>query len=88
MQWIKNIFIYIVHILHISKGMCPEFNSRVGKIDVFKCQSDGNNCPSTIFWSNAVYICTYIYIFKNTLFFQTANCQTHMIMTALSNATK
>lgn len=40
----------------IQNGMCPEFNSRVGKIDVFKCQSDGNNCPSTIFWSNAVYI--------------------------------
>lgn len=40
----------------IQNGMCPEFNSRVRRIDVFKCQSDGNNCPSTIFWSNAVYI--------------------------------
>lgn len=40
----------------IQNGMCPEFNSRVGRIDVFKCQSDENGCPNTIFWSNAVYI--------------------------------
>lgn len=40
----------------IQNGMCPEFNSRVGRIDVFQCQSDENNCPNTIFWSNAVYI--------------------------------
>lgn len=49
--------------------MCPEFNSKVGRIDVFKCQSDENNCPKTIFWSNAVYICTYVYTFKITLYF-------------------
>lgn len=36
--------------------MCPEFNSRVRRIDVFKCQSDENGCPNAIFWSNAVYI--------------------------------
>lgn len=40
----------------IQNGMCPEFNSRVRRIDVFKCQSDENGCPNTIFWSNAVYI--------------------------------
>lgn len=40
----------------IQNGMCPEFNSRVGRIDVFKCQSDEIGCPNTIFWSNAVYI--------------------------------
>lgn len=40
----------------IQNGMCPEFNSRVERIDVFQCQSDKNVCPNTIFWSNAVYI--------------------------------
>lgn len=40
----------------IQNEMCPEFNSRVRRIDVFKCQSDENNCPNTIFWSNAVYL--------------------------------
>uniref|UniRef100_A0A8W8MQT2 Uncharacterized protein n=1 Tax=Magallana gigas TaxID=29159 RepID=A0A8W8MQT2_MAGGI len=40
----------------IQNGMCPEFNSRVDRIDVFQCQSDKNVCPNTIFWSNAVYI--------------------------------
>lgn len=40
----------------IQEGMCPEFNSRVRRIDVFQCQSDENNCPNTIYWSNAVYL--------------------------------
>lgn len=35
--------------------MCPEFNTRVRRIDVFQCQSD-ENCPNTIYWSNAVYL--------------------------------
>lgn len=39
----------------IQNGMCPEYNSRVGRIDVFRCQSEQKNCPNTIFWSNAVY---------------------------------
>lgn len=40
----------------IQNGMCPEYNSKVGKIDVFRCQSEQKNCPNTIFWSNAVYL--------------------------------
>lgn len=39
----------------IQNGMCPEFNTRVRRIDVFQCQSD-ENCPNTIYWSNAVYL--------------------------------
>lgn len=40
----------------IQSGMCPEYNSRVGRIDVFRCQSEQKDCPNTIFWSNAVYL--------------------------------
>ena len=37
--------------------MCPEFNRRVGRIDVFGCPSGQTGCPTTIFWSNAVFLC-------------------------------
>ncbi|XP_078334854.1 uncharacterized protein LOC111121565 isoform X4 [Crassostrea virginica] len=40
----------------IQKEMCPEFNSRVGRIDVFECPSGQTGCPTTIFWSNAVFL--------------------------------
>ncbi|XP_055998116.1 uncharacterized protein LOC125647075 isoform X2 [Ostrea edulis] len=38
----------------IQKGMCPEYNSRVSRIDVFQCSS--SNCPPSLYWSNAVFI--------------------------------
>lgn len=37
-------------------GMCPEYNSKVGKIDVFSC-SHMPGCPTKIYWSNDVYQC-------------------------------
>ncbi|XP_078334856.1 uncharacterized protein LOC111121565 isoform X6 [Crassostrea virginica] len=40
----------------IQKEMCPEFNSRIGRIDVFECPSGQTGCPTTIFWSNAVFL--------------------------------
>lgn len=64
----------------IQNGMCPEFNSRVRRIDVFRCQSDENNCPSTIFWSNAVY--TY-----PTCYDKTPATSSTIIPTTLSSAT-
>lgn len=55
--------------------MCPEYNSKVGKIDVFRCQSEQKNCPNTIFWSNAVYLCMYDYTFKYVLcYLRSNNC--------------
>lgn len=39
----------------IVTGMCPEYNSRVSRIDVFQCSS--SNCPPSLYWSNAVFIC-------------------------------
>lgn len=38
----------------IQDGMCPEYNSKVGKIDVFPC-SHFQNCPTEIYWSNEIY---------------------------------
>lgn len=38
----------------IQEGMCPEYNSKVGKIDVFSCK-DFPGCPTEIYWSNEVY---------------------------------
>lgn len=38
----------------IQEGMCPEYNSKVGKIDVFSC-SHSLSCPTEIYWSNEVY---------------------------------
>lgn len=37
-------------------GMCPEYNSKVGKIDVSSC-SHSQSCPTEIYWSNEVYKC-------------------------------
>lgn len=38
----------------IQEGMCPEYNSKVSKIDVFSC-SHSSSCPTEIYWSNEVY---------------------------------
>nr|XP_022318576.1 uncharacterized protein LOC111121537 isoform X2 [Crassostrea virginica] len=40
--------------LWIQPGMCPEYNSRVTRIDVTECASP--NCPQSVYWSNAVYL--------------------------------
>ncbi|XP_062574917.1 uncharacterized protein LOC134236792, partial [Saccostrea cucullata] len=37
-------------------GMCPEFNFKARRIDVYQCKSNENNCPTTTYWSNAVYV--------------------------------
>ncbi|XP_061177720.1 uncharacterized protein LOC133186502 [Saccostrea echinata] len=37
----------------IQKDMCPEYNSKAGRIDATACISDG--CPNKTFWSNKVY---------------------------------
>lgn len=39
----------------ILPGMCPEYNSRVTRIDVTECASP--SCPQSVYWSNAVYLC-------------------------------
>eukprot|EP00105_Crassostrea_gigas_P044451 XP_019928599.1 PREDICTED: uncharacterized protein LOC109620474 [Crassostrea gigas] len=38
----------------IQEKMCPEYNSKVGKIDVFSCHLSVG-CPTEIYWSNEVY---------------------------------
>ncbi|XP_061178571.1 uncharacterized protein LOC133187232 [Saccostrea echinata] len=40
----------------IQNGMCPEYNSKAQRIDVYDCKSHQNNCPTATFWSNAVYV--------------------------------
>ncbi|XP_062582656.1 uncharacterized protein LOC134244398 [Saccostrea cucullata] len=38
----------------IQPQMCPEFNSRVSRVDVYQCTV--NNCPTSLYWSNAVFM--------------------------------
>ncbi|XP_062578005.1 uncharacterized protein LOC134239889 [Saccostrea cucullata] len=40
----------------IQQSMCPEFNFKARRIDVYQCKSNENNCPTTTYWSNAVYV--------------------------------
>ncbi|XP_062577997.1 uncharacterized protein LOC134239885 isoform X3 [Saccostrea cucullata] len=38
----------------IQPHMCPEFNSRVSRVDVYQCTV--TNCPTSLYWSNAVFM--------------------------------
>ncbi|XP_061178036.1 uncharacterized protein LOC133186754 isoform X2 [Saccostrea echinata] len=38
----------------IQPQMCPEFNSRVSRVDVYQCTV--TNCPTSLYWSNAVFM--------------------------------
>lgn len=38
----------------IQERMCPDYNSKVGKIDVYSCKNS-EGCPLEIYWSDEVY---------------------------------